>query len=132
MQLSQLSETRYVKIEGTHVSAAVDSAEEAKAAVKELRHKKREFAHRKRLLLRQRKAAQAHANRAKKSGRKRKGGMFSTLRAAFDMLSGLSGAFSRAGTVMDLPRIERECRDTDEILHNIETVLLQLQGKLLH
>ena len=39
----QLAPMRFVKIDGTAVSVTVTSAEEAKAALKELRHKKREL-----------------------------------------------------------------------------------------
>ena len=39
----QLAPLRFTKIEGTTVAVNVASAEEAKAAVKELRHKKREL-----------------------------------------------------------------------------------------
>ena len=39
----RLSPTRYTKIDGTAVAVTVTSAVEAKAAVKELKHKKREL-----------------------------------------------------------------------------------------
>ena len=127
----QITETRFVHIEGTHVAAAVDSADEAKLAVKELRHKKREFTHQKRSLVRQKKAAEARAARAKRNRAKKRGFLAKT-RAAIDFLASLPGAFGRANAMMDLPKIERDMATTDDILHNIDTVMLQLEGKLLH
>ena len=53
----QLSATRYVKIEGTNVSAAVNTAAEAKHAIKEVRQKKRELVHIKRGLVRDKRVA---------------------------------------------------------------------------
>ena len=126
-----LSETRYVKIDGTEVTAAVDTIDEARIAVKELRHKKREFAHQKRALLRQRKAAEAQAARAKRKKVKQRGFLAKT-RAVVDFLVSLPGAFGRANAMMDLPKIEREIKKTDDIVHNIDTVILQIEGKLLH
>ena len=127
----QITETRFIRIEGTHVAAAVDTADEAKLAVKELRHKKREFTHMKRALVRQRKAAEARAARAKRK-RARPRGFLARTRAVIDFLAGLPGAFGRASAMMDLPKIEREIANTDDILHNLDTVMLQLEGKLLH
>ena len=126
-----IAETRYVRIEGAVVTAAVDTADEAKIAIKELRHKKREYAHQKRGLLRQKKAAEARAARAKRRKAKPRG-FFAKTRAAIDFLLALPGAFGRANAMMDIPKIEREIARTDEISHNIDTVLLQIEGKLIH
>ncbi len=127
----QLSATRYVKIEGTNVSAAVNTAAEAKHAIKEVRQKKRELVHIKRGLLRDKRVAERQANQSKpKRGGKQ--GFFSKVRSAFSTVAGLAGAFGQAGAMMDLPRIERECSDAEEMLHNLDAVLIQLQGKLLH
>ena len=127
----QLSATRYVKIEGTNVSAAVNTAAEAKHAIKEVRQKKRELVHIKRGLVRDKRVAERQANQSK-SKRGGKQGFFSKVRSAFSTVAGLAGAYGKAGAMMDLPRIERECSDADEILHNLDAVLIQLQGKLLH
>ena len=76
----QLSETRFVKIDGTNISASVNSATEAKIAIKEIRQKKKEFAHIKRGLMRQKKDAerQAGTSRGKKGV---KTGFFHSVRA---------------------------------------------------
>ncbi|MEQ1689334.1 MAG: hypothetical protein ABL874_12245 [Sphingopyxis sp.] len=127
----QLSATRYVKIEGTNVSAAVNSAAEAKHAIKEVRQKKRELAHIKRGLLRDKRVAEQQVSQGKpKRGVKQ--GFFSKVRSAFTTLAGMTGVYGKAGAMLDLPRIERECTDAEEILHNLDAVLIQLQGKLLH
>ena len=127
----QITETRYVRIAGSEVTAAVDSTDEAKLAVKELRHKKREFTHLKRGLVRQRKAAEARAARAKRKRTKNPGFLAHT-RAVIDFLASIPGAFGRAGAMIDIPKLEREIKRTDDILHNIDTVLLQIEGRLIH
>ena len=53
----QLASMRYVKIDGTAVGVTVASAAEARAALKELRHKKREIKFLRSALLRRQKAA---------------------------------------------------------------------------
>lgn len=124
----QLSATRYVKIDGTSVSAAVNTAAEAKHAIKEVRQKKRELAHVKRGLLREKKAAEKQAGAASR-GRAKKQSM---LAKAFSTVAAVAGSFSTASAKMDLPRIERDCAQADEILHNLDAVQIQLEGKLLH
>lgn len=124
----QLAPMRYTKIEGTAVSVSVTSAAEAKAALKELRHKKRELKFlRAALARRQRTARTKQANAGKKPRR-------SLLRRFF---SGIGWLFE----VATVPRAERRARDPaeidrelqriDETLHNIEGCILQLQGKML-
>src|SRR5262245_2909822 len=64
----QLAPMRYTKIEGTAVAVSVKSAAEAKAAVKELRHKKRELKFlRSALLRRQRTARPTPASKSKRA-----------------------------------------------------------------
>lgn len=127
----ELSPTRYVKIEGTQVTAAVNTAAEAKHAIKEVRQKKRELAHIKRGLLRNRRVVERQAERVKVKRPQRRGVM-ARVRDAFATIAAITGAYGKASAIMDLPRIEKECADADEILHNLDTVLIQLQGKLLH
>ncbi len=132
MEPMQLSQTRFVKIDGTHVTAAVDTAEDARIAVKELRHKKRELTHLKRALVRQRKAAQAAAARAARRRKSKPKGFLAKTGAVIDFLASLPAVFGRGEARMDLPALEREVKRTDEILHNLDTVRLQIEGKLLH
>jgi hypothetical protein len=126
----QLAELRYSKIDGTAVSVTVKSALEAKAALKELRHKKRELKFLRRALLRRQKAAQA-----KRPKGKRPASLF--LRFVLACRQTYAAVLDLA-TVSDAERMARSpaeiattLRTTDELLHNIEGCILQLEGKLL-
>ena len=49
-------------------------------------------------------------------------------------VSACARTITPAGTAsakMDLPRIEEECARADEILHNLDSVMIQIEGKLL-
>jgi hypothetical protein len=129
----QLAPMRYTRIDGTAVAVSVRSATEAKAAVKELRHKKRELKFLRAALVRQQRAS-----RPKDGGRRRRAAPSSSLsKSMIDGLGGLiGGLFEHAAAagktgVRDLGEIEREIRQLDETLHNIDGCILQLQGKLL-
>jgi hypothetical protein len=129
----QLAPMRYTKIDGTAVAVSVTSATEAKAAVKELRHKKSELK-----FLRKDLARRQRALRPKQGNRRGRAKQTSTLSKAVDGLGGLIGGLFDHATAPggergggDLAGIEREIRRLDELLHNIEGCILQLQGKLL-
>jgi hypothetical protein len=127
----QLAPLRFTKIEGTTVAVHVTSAEEAKAAVKELRHKKRELKFLRGALAKRHKAAKP--KRTKKS-KPDKGGFDTFLD---DMRWGITSLLEAKSEMPQAPRkptpaeMERELRDLDTILHNIDGCILQLQGKLL-
>jgi hypothetical protein len=128
----QLAPMRYTRIEGTAVAVSVTSATEAKAAVKELRHKKRELKFLRAALVRRQRAV-----RPKPSGRRGRT-RESVLRWALAGLGrGLAGlvelaTVSRAERrARDPAEIERDIHRLDETLHNIDGCILQLQGKLL-
>lgn len=128
----QLAPMRYTRIEGTAVAVSVKSAEEAKAAVRELRHKKRELRFLRSALVRRQRAA-----RPKPAGRGKRRAPSLFWRALIG-LGGMVGALIELLTVSreerrarDPAEIERELHRIDETLHNIEGCLLQLQGKLL-
>jgi hypothetical protein len=128
----QLAPMRYTKIEGSAVAVTVTSAKEAKSALKELRHKKRELRFLRSALVRRQRAA-ARTKQAG-AGRRRR----SWLRRA---LAGLGRFFAWLFEVATVTRTERRARDPaeidrelqriDETLHNIEGCVVQLQGKLL-
>src|SRR5262245_11578092 len=126
----QLTASRYVTLEGTTVVLAPRSADEAKKALKELRHKKKEFAWVKRSLLRQKKAAEARAARATRR-KARKKTWRTRLRSLVDMLTAVPRLFTRTRANIDMADIERECRKIDEIQHNIDSAILQVERKLL-
>jgi hypothetical protein len=119
---------RFTQIDGTAVSVTVTSAQEAKAALKELRHKKRELKFLRGALAKQQRAMRPARAKQPPSGL-----------TAFldDMRWGLS-ALAEQGTAAEAKarkptaaEIEAEVRRLDETLHNIEGCILQLQGKLL-
>lgn len=126
----QLAPMQFSKIDGTAVSVSVQSAAEAKVALKELRHKKRELKFLRSALLRQRKAARASRPKRKHqlSGLPL---FFDDLRWAMATLRHGKQTSDQARRKLTAPEIERELKGLDETLHNIEGCILQLQGKLL-
>lgn len=133
----ELSTAKFVTIEGTIVSAKVDTAEQAKVAIKELRHKKKEYAHIKRGLLKQKKLLEARKRPAKgKTKASPPDGFLTWAGTALGALMQLGGQGSsvdqKASPAIDIPKIERACSQTDEIMHNIDAVILQLEGRLIH
>lgn len=122
----QLREMRYARIDGIEVLVEVKSEREAKAAIKELRHKKKELALLKRRISRQELRARRTVERAEDAAAReaRKRGLFATLRR-------VSRAFRKSETLPDLDAIQREIEKTDEILHNIDSCIIQLEGRLL-
>jgi hypothetical protein len=126
----QLAPMRYVKIDGTAVGVTVASATEAKAALKELRHKKREIKFLRGALLRRQKAARPEPGKRKRPA--------SLLRRLWRGVRALAAALIDVATVSRSERqkrspaeIERELEWTQEVLHNIDGCILQLEGKLL-
>ncbi len=117
----QLSATRFIKIEATTVTANVKSASEAKLAAKEVRQKKREYLHIKKGLARDLKEAERRSGK----GAGKPGNLISRVRHAF-------GVFDRAEAKKSAVTLAEECVQAEEILHNLDAVLIQLQGKLLH
>jgi hypothetical protein len=127
----QLAPMRYTRIEGTAVAVSVKSAAEAKAAVRELRHRKRELKFLRSALVRRQRA-----QRPKPAGRAKRAP--SLVWRALAGLGRLLGALVERVTIpseerraRDPAEIERELNRIDETLHNIEGCILQLQGKLL-
>ena len=130
----QLAPMRYTRIDGTAVAVSVTSATEAKAAVKELRHKKSELKFLRKALVQQQRTL-----RPKQGSKRRRAEQPSTLsKAMINGLGGLIGGLFEHATGASagaggrgVAEIEREIRQLDETLHNIEGCILQLQGKLL-
>lgn len=125
----ELATTRFILIDGTSVTANVKSASEAKLASKEVRQKKREYLHIRKGLTRDLKAAQKIAGKAGAKKITKQPGLLSRVGSA---IAGLAMAHGQASARMDMVSLEEECTRTDEVLHNLDAVLIQLQGKLLH
>ncbi len=121
-----LREMRFARIEGTEVLVQVHSAAEARTAIRELKHKKKELnILRRRLKKAQQTEARAHERRTREAAAQaRRKGIVATLRR-------ISGAFRNSKPQADLQAIERDIDQTDEILHNIDSCIVQLEGKLL-
>jgi hypothetical protein len=122
----KFSEARFVTIAGTEVLANPASATDAKIALKELRQKKKEFGLRRRALLAQQKSAKAAAERAEggASRRKRQG-----LWAALGRLVGKARSAKPRRT---LAEIEADVAAVDEILFNLDSCMVQIEGRLLN
>lgn len=120
----KLSEARFVSIIGAEVLASPASAADAKMALKEIRQKKKEFALRRRALVSQQKASKAAAERADGATSRRKSGLF----AALGRLIGRARAMRPR---RELTEIEADLTQVDEILFNLDSCAVQIEGKLL-
>ncbi|MGE3067116.1 MAG: hypothetical protein AB7K67_16150 [Hyphomicrobiaceae bacterium] len=126
----QFAPTRYTRIEGTEVMVQVNSADEARSAVKELKHKKREVAFVRRSLVRQRKALAVRQERSRKSKSVwRRMGL--ALKAFFWWLAALLTRSGPAQRKKNLATVERDIAVADEIMHNIDSCILQVEGRLI-
>jgi hypothetical protein len=117
---------RFARIDGTEVLVEVKSATEAKVAIKELRHKKKELMLLKRRITSQELRARRTVARAEDAAKReaRRHGLFAALRR-------ISRVFTRKKALPDLNGIRRDLEKTEEILHNIESCIIQLEGRLL-
>ena len=122
----KLTPMRFTTIEGTDVTVQVTSSADAKRAIKELRHRKKEVGLHRRALQRQQKAAQKEQVRSERASaaRKQRRGVIATM-------SRVTSLFRKETPLYDLDAIERELQMTDEVLHNIDACILQIEGKLL-
>lgn len=126
----QLSPTRFMKIEGTEVLVTVNSSDEAKLAIKELNHKKKEFAHIKRLLLRQQRSQRRRRERAERP-RSWVWSVFDPKKKIVRAVSAVVGVLVPPKPDRDAGDIARDLSQIDEIVHNIDSCRLQVQGKLI-
>lgn len=127
----QLAPMRFTKIDGTAVSVTVTSAGEAKQALKELKHKKRELKFLRSALLRRQRTARSK-ERPVPRGRR------SLVRRAFGGLWRFITWLLELATVSKAERharspveMEKEVHRIDETLHNIDGCILQLEGRML-
>jgi hypothetical protein len=122
----KLTPMRFTTIEGTDVTVQVTSPADAKRAIKELRHRKKEVGLHRRALVRQQKAAQKEQVRTERASadRARRRGVIASMTRVVSL-------FRKEKPLYDLPSIEQELQMTDEVLHNIDECILQIEGKLL-
>ena len=124
----KLIEMRYARIEGIEVLVQVNSAAEAKAAIKELKHKKKELALLKKRLLTEERSSRAAHERAERA------------REREAKARGLVASMRRVGRIFKKPApltardpgvFGADIRAMDDIAHNIDSCVVQLEGKLL-
>jgi hypothetical protein len=122
----KLTPMRFTTIEGTDVTVQVGSADDAKRAIKELRHRKKEVGLHRRALLRQQKAAFKEQTRSQRASAER-----AKRRGVIATVSRVASLFRKETPLYDLAAIEHELHMTDEVMHNIDACILQIEGKLL-
>lgn len=123
----KLTPMRFTTIEGTEVTVQVNSPADAKRAIKELRHRKKEVGLHRRALQRQQKAALKWQLRAERETAER-----SRRRGVIASMSRIASLFRKQRPLLhDLDAIEQELLMTDEVLHNIDECILQIEGKLI-
>ena len=121
----QFSSARFVSVIGTEVHANPSNNAEARIALKELRQKKKEFTLRKRALAAQAKSARDAAERAEGTpSQNKKRGIFAALGRLFRK--------AKARTPKKtLTELEADLTQADEILFNLDSCAIQIEGKLL-
>lgn len=121
----RLTPTRYISIMGTEVHAAVTTSAEGKTALKEIKQKKNEFGLKRRALVYQQKKAKEAAERAEGTpAQRRKTGMVATLRRLF-------GKVQARAPKRSLADLDAQIHDVDEILFNLDSCKVQIEGKLM-
>jgi two-component sensor histidine kinase len=118
-----LTPMRFTTIEGTEVTVKVNSPKEARSAIKELRHRKKEVGLHRRALLRLQKRALKERQRLERAAQAR------ARRRGF--LSAVTSLFRRNRPIHDADAIEHELHLVDETLHNLDVCIVQIEGKLL-
>ena len=122
----QLTPMRFTTIEGTEVTVKVNSPKEGKAAIRELKHRKKDVGLHRRALLRLQRMAAKERVRVERAAQKR-----SRSRGFFAGLAKAMSLFRSNKPLYDLDGIERELHLVDETLHNLDVCIVQIEGKLL-
>lgn len=145
----QIPDSRFVRIAGDTVSVQVDSADEARHAVKELRLIKRQVQRHKREMAKQAKTAKATARPpGKPAARSKRAGpvIDNPLSYVWHALAAVAGAAggkpadnpgtaSKRGTANERSKsataVSRSIARADAILTGIDACMLQIEAKLL-
>jgi hypothetical protein len=126
----QLAQTRFVKIDGTEVQVAVNSAAEARTALKELKHKKKELNYLRKMLLKQQRKARARP-RSAASSKSFIWSIFDRGKKLVQAITAVLGVFRPQRPVSNAQDIDRELVKIEEIQHSIDSCVLQVEGKLI-
>jgi hypothetical protein len=127
----QLAPMRFTKIEGTAISVSVTSAAEAKAALKELKHKKRELKFLRSALMRRQRSIRSKEKPAPKGRRSLLRRFFGGLWRFMTWLLELATVSKAERHARSPVEMDKELHRIDETLHNIDGCILQLEGKML-
>lgn len=128
----QLTSMKFAVIEGTEVKVAVRNAAEARAAIKELKLKRRELGLQKRVLSGKLKAATKKAAPPRKSAKPSRSLTGSVLKGLGGVVVSVANVVAGAETPADTAKsLTRQLGDVEATVHNIDSCLIQLQGRLL-
>ncbi len=130
----KLSNTRFIRIDGTHVELMARSDEEARAALDELRHKKKELLHWKRRLRRRRDALERTGRHIEKGGTSPNlspaGYVARSLGAVVHWLSGWNPFPGGIGLPRTIEGVSQDLNTLEEVQQNVEAAMLHIEGKL--
>ena len=126
-----LAPTRFTTIDGQDVSVRVNSASEAKTALKELRHKKRELNLLKRGILRERKRTRAKQTKARRPSTYWQR-LVQTKTGLLGWLMGFVRNYQARRPVRKLETLEQELQHIEDLVHKVDDCILQIEGQLIH
>jgi len=129
----RLSNTRFVQIDGTRVTLSAADDDEARVALKELRHKKKELLHYQRRLVRRRKAIERRGHREMRVGTSPEMSPWSyVLRSLGAVLALVLGwnPFLPTELPGTLEAVKEDLNTLEEVLLNVNEAVLHIQGKL--
>ena len=121
----QFSPTRFVTLNGAEVQANPENAAEAKLALKEIKQKKKEFALQGRVLTDGIKQAKDAAGRAEGTAAQNK------KRGFFAAIGRMMRQVKAREPKRALHELESELKQLDQVVLNLESCALQLEGKIL-
>lgn len=130
----KLSDTRFIRIDGTHVELMATNDDEARTALAELRHKKKELLHWKRRLRRRRAALERTGRHIEMGGTSPHlspiGYIGRALGAVVHWLSGWNPFPGGLGLPRTLEGIAQDLNTLDEVQQNVEAAMLHIEGRL--
>ncbi len=130
----KLSPTRFIEVDGTRIALLAADDREARLALEELRHKKKELIHYKRRLRRRAKMIAARDKREKRVGTSPDlspwGYVARSLGAVVQLITGWN-PFPGAPLPNNSHTIAADLHTLDEIRLNVDAAILHIEGKLI-
>ena len=130
----QLSNTRFVQIDGTRVALLAADDRKARIALKELRHKKKELLHYKRRLRRRAKMIDARDKREKRVGTSPDLSPWAyvarSLGAVVQLITGWN-PFPGAPLPNNREAVAADLHTLSDALLNVDAAILHIEGKLV-